>query len=239
VIEMPQLRVNTPKRLFLFGLMASAAAYAGYVASTWFTYAKRKAKDRDPLLDTYMPDFEVAERHTIQINAPSRLVFSTALQTNMEGSAIIRALFRSREFILGGNAPPPSPPKGLLNQLTSIGWGMLAEIPRQEIVMGAATQPWAANPVFRPIPPHEFKAFNEPNFVKIAWTLSVESTGPTTSQATTETRVQTTSPEARERFRIYWSFLSPGILLIRRALFRQIKREAELRFNNHTPRSTA
>ncbi len=224
---MTQLRVNTPKRLFLFGLIASATAYAAYVATTWFTYAKCKAKDRDPLLDTYMPDFEVAERHTIHINAPAHLAFSTALQTNLEGSAIIRALFRSREALLGGNAPPPSPPKGLLKQLTSIGWAMLAEIPGQEIVMGAATQPWEANPVFRPIPPHEFKAFHQPNFVKIAWTLSVEATGPTTSKAITETRAQTTSPKAREKFRIYWSFLSPGILLIRRALFRQIKKEAE------------
>ncbi len=229
---MPQLRVNTPKRLFLFGLIASAAVYVGYVGTTWLSYAKRKAKDRDPLLDTYMPDFEVAERHTIHIKAPALLAFSTALKTNMEGSAIIRALFRSREFILGGNAPPPSPPKGLLKQLTSIGWGMLAEIPGQEIVMGSATQPWEANPVFRPIPPREFEAFNEPNYVKIAWTLSVESTGPSTSKAITETRVQTTSPEARERFRIYWACLSPGILLIRRALFRQIKKEAELSFTH-------
>ncbi|MCX6613593.1 MAG: hypothetical protein NTW74_22440 [Acidobacteria bacterium] len=227
---MPQLRVNTPKRLFLAGLAASAAIYATYVGTTWLTYAKRKAKDHDPLLDTFMPNYEVAERHTININAPAHLVFSTALQTNLEGSAIIRALFRSREALLGGSAPPQSPPKGLFKQLTSLGWGMLAQIPGQEIVMGAATQPWEANPVFRPIPPHEFEAFSEPNYVKIAWTLSVESLSPTTSKAITETRVQTTSPEAREKFRIYWAFLSPGILLIRRALFRQIKKEAELNF---------
>ncbi len=225
---MPQLRVNTPKRLFLAGLAASAAIYATYVGTTWLTYAKRKSSDHDPLLDTFMPNFEVAERHTITINAPAHLVFATALKTNLEGSAIIRALFRSREALLGGSAPPQSPPEGLFKQLTSLGWGMLAQIPGQEIVMGAATQPWEANPVFRPIPPHEFEAFNEPNYVKIAWTLRVESTGPTTSIAITETRVQTTSPESREKFRIYWAFLSPGILLIRRALFRQIKKEAEL-----------
>lgn len=230
-MDMPQLRVKTPNNLILSGLIASAAAYACYVGVTWLFYSKRRVRERDPLLDTFMPDFEVAERHTIQINAPAQLAFATALHTNLEGSAIIRALFRSREAILGGHSPPPSPPKGFLDQLTSLGWGMLTEIPGQEIVMGAATQPWEANPVFRPIPPSEFQAFNEPGFVKIAWTICVESTGPTTSKAITETRVSTTSAEAREKFRIYWAFLSPGILLIRRALFRQIKKEGELNFS--------
>ena len=45
--------------------------------------------------------------------------------------------------------------------------GVLGEIPSRQIVMGAVTQPWVANPVFRPLPPDEFITFNDPNYVKI------------------------------------------------------------------------
>ena len=48
-------------------------------------------------------------------------------------------------------------------RLYAIGWGVLAEVPGREIVMGAVTQPWLADVVFRPIPPEEFASFHEPD----------------------------------------------------------------------------
>jgi hypothetical protein len=36
---------------------------------------------------------------------------------------------------------------------------------------------------------------------------------------------------ARAKFRRYWSFVSPGIILIRWMLLRPVKAEAERRFN--------
>jgi hypothetical protein len=41
------------------------------------------------------------------------------------------------------------------------------------------------------------------------------------------TRVTTTDPESRKRFRRYWATYSPGIVLIRREALRIIKNEAE------------
>ena len=69
--------------------------------------------------------------------------------------------------------------------------------------MGAVTQPWRADVVFRPLPPEEFAAFHEPDYVKIVWTLRADSLGTTGSIFRTETRVLTTDPTARSKFRRY------------------------------------
>jgi hypothetical protein len=45
----------------------------------------------------------------------------------------------------------------------------------------------------------------------------------------TETRVATTDASARVRFRRYWSFASPGIILIRWLSLPGVKRDAERR----------
>jgi hypothetical protein len=106
---------------------------------------------------------------------------------------------------------------------------VLAEEPGREIVMGAVTQPWLADVVFRALPPEEFAAFHDPNYVKIVWTLRADSVGPTESVFRTETRAVATDPVARAKFRRYWSFLSPGIILIRWALLAPLKADAERR----------
>ena len=95
--------------------------------------------------------------------------------------------------------------------------------------MGAVTQPWLANVVFRTLPPEEFVAFREPDYVKIAWTLRADPLTATESIFRTETRVVTTSPAARAKFRRYWAFASPGIILIRWASLGPLKAEAERR----------
>lgn len=105
--------------------------------------------------------------------------------------------------------------------------------------MGAVTQPWHADVVFRPLPPSEFAAFSEPDYVKIVWTLRADPIDPNGSMFRTETRAVATDSTARARFRRYWSFLSPGIILIRWASLRTLKREAERRARGGRTRSSA
>jgi hypothetical protein len=106
---------------------------------------------------------------------------------------------------------------------------VLAEVPGREIVMGAVTKPWDANPAFRTLPPDEFAAFSEPDYVKIVWTLRADPVGAARSIFRTETRVLATDLTARARFRWYWSFFSPGISLIRWASLGPLRKEAERR----------
>jgi hypothetical protein len=142
---------------------------------------------------------------------------------------IVRAIFKAREVLLGGEPHTTTGPRGWLEQTKSIGWGVLAEVPGREIVMGAVTQPWEANVVFRPLPPHEFITFDEPDHVKIVWTLRADPIGTDASIFRTETRVITTDAAARAKFRRYWSFLSPGIILIRWSSLKPLRTGAERR----------
>jgi len=111
----------------------------------------------------------------------------------------------------------------------SPGWGVLAEIPDREVVIGAVTQPWEANVVFRHVAPQKFSDFHEPGYVKIAWTLRADPAGDQHSVFRTETRAIATDLDARIRFRRYWSFLSPGIILIRRSMLNSLRGEARRR----------
>ena len=95
--------------------------------------------------------------------------------------------------------------------------------------MGAVTQPWEANVVFRALPPNEFVLFDEPDYVKIVWTLRADAIDPKASIFRTETRAVATDASARVKFRRYWSFLSPGIILIRWASLKPLRADAERR----------
>jgi hypothetical protein len=85
--------------------------------------------------------------------------------------------------------------------------------------------------VFRPLPADEFVAFNEPDYVKIVWTLRADGIGANAPIFRTETRAVATDAAARAEFRRYWSFLSPGIIVIRWVSLRPLKAGAERRIS--------
>jgi hypothetical protein len=208
----------------------ASASYATYVAATWLRYGRpRRARGEaaDALLDTFMRDYDVCERHQIAVAAPADVTFAAAGDMELESARIIRAIFRARALILRSKPDGTPRPKGLLNEMKSIGWGVLAEAPGREIIMGGVTKPWEANPVFRALPPDEFAAFGEPDHVKIAWTLRASPQPDGGSMFRTETRAVATDAAARKKFRRYWSLLSPGIILIRSAMLPALEAAAE------------
>jgi hypothetical protein len=230
------MRPSSPARIVVrsFGIAAAiaAATYGGLAAWSWLRFGRawrRTGDDGDPLLDRFMPDFDIVERHHIRVAAPAAVTLAAACELDLEQSALVRVIFRAREVLLGSRAPHRSLPRGLLPQVKALGWGVLAETQGQEIVMGAVTQPWQADVVFRALPPNEFAAFAEPGFVKIAWTLRADALDPHTSVFRTETRALATDPVSSARFRRYWSLVSPGIRLIRIAMLPLLKSEAERR----------
>ena len=210
---------------------AAVAAYAVYVATAWNGYGRPPAPapdEIDPLLDRFMPAYDIAERHHIGVTAPADITFAAACETNLMQSGIARAIFKAREVILGAKPDNATRPRGILKYTLSIGWGVLATTER-EVVVGAVTRPWEANVVFRSLPPDRFAAFDEPGYVKIAWTLRADPVGQTRSTFRTETRAVATDTTARIRFRRYWSLLSPGIIIIRWVALNPVKAEAERR----------
>jgi len=206
---------------------AMAGAYAAYVGAAWLRYGRSGRAPFDPLLDRFMPDYDIVERHSVRVAASADVTLSAACELDLERSPVIRAIFKGREMILGGDPDDATHPRGLVAFTKSIGWGVLAEDPGREIVMGAVAQPWKADVVFRPLPPETFAAFDEPDFVKIPWTLRADALSADTCAASTETRVVTTDPAARGKFRRYWGVFSPGIILIRHEGLKLVKADAE------------
>jgi hypothetical protein len=214
------------------GAAVAAGAYGTYAGLTWFRYGRPSPScpdERDELLDQFMPVYDVVERHHVQVDAPADVTFAASRDAQLFSSPLVRSIFRAREIILGATPDEQARPRKLLEEVLSLGWVVLAEIPGREIVLGAVTRPWDPNVTFRGVPPGEFPGFAEPAYVKIAWTLRADPTGAGGSIFRTETRAVATDAFARVRFRRYWSFLSPGIILIRRASLGAVKADAERR----------
>jgi hypothetical protein len=220
------------------GVGLAAASYAAYVGYAWLRYGEATAatrpEEQDALMDRFIPKYEIAERHQIRVDAPADITFEAATETNLQQSPIIRAIFKAREWIMRSHPAGRPDSASFIAQMRGIGWGVLAEVPGREIVMGAVTQPWMADVVFRPLPPEEFAMFDDPGYVKIVWTLRADPVGSTRSVFHTETRAVATDGMARAKFRRYWSLLSPGIILIRWASLRPLKADAERRAKGRT-----
>jgi hypothetical protein len=210
---------------------AALCAYAAYVACTWARYGRPRrpaAGDRDALLDQFIPDYDVVERHRVVVQGEPAAVLTAACAQPLMSLPVVRAIFRARELLLR-STPASGPPRGLLEETTALGWVVLRRVPGREVVVGAVTRPWEANVTFRGIAPEQFAAFDEAGYVKIVWTLRVSPAGPGRTIFRTETRAVATDDDARRRFRRYWAVLSPGIIGIRwlaaaslRAQFRRV-----------------
>jgi hypothetical protein len=218
------------KTVGVMGAGAGAVALlgVGYAGFTWYRYGKvSSGGPRNPLVDRFMPKYELREVHQTKVAAPADVTYGVAHDLDIRRSTIVRAIFTGRELLMGAEGATREHPPGFLAEVLSLGWRILAEEPGRELVVGAVTQPWQANVEFRGLEPEEFAAFNEPGYAKIVWTLATEPLGEKASVFRTETRVATTNPDARSRFRRYWSVFSPGILLIRYETLRLVRREAE------------
>jgi hypothetical protein len=219
----------------LVGVAAGSVALLGlgYAGMTWLRYGKSEAENTRPdlLLDRFMPRYEIREFHETRVAAPAEVAFATARELDMQGSAVVRAIFKGRELFMGADRANSRRPQPFLSEVMALGWRILHEEPGRKLVVGAVTRPWEANVTFRGLEPQEFAGFQEPGYTKIIWTLEAEPTGRGTAIFRTETRAVTTDGESRRRFRRYWAMVSPGVVLIRHEMLRQVRGEAAKRFS--------
>jgi hypothetical protein len=174
----------------------------------------------------FIPKPYVRDHHEIVIAAPADLVFFDATRIDLQSLPIVRAIFTTRGWFMGDTIDPPQKPLGLVADTMVLGWGLLAHTPCRSIVMGAAARPWTRNVTFRAVPPDEFAAFAEPDYVKIVWTLEADPIGPERTLFRTETRVEPTDAAARRKFFWYWMAFGIGIRVIRWSMLRELRRKA-------------
>jgi hypothetical protein len=230
------MKLRRPLALATRGLAVvaatAAASYAALAGITWYRFGHQSSPARDeidPLLDRFMPSYDVVERHHTRVAAPADVALAAAAALDVQRPLIVRAIFQARALALGSDPDDVQRPRALLPWVQTLGWNVLAEESGREIVVGAVTKPWEANPEFRGLSPGEFLAFDEPGYVKIAWTLRADPISATESVLRHETRAKATDPGSRERFRRYWSFAWPGIFALRPIILRQATRDATSR----------
>lgn len=116
----------------------------------------------------------------------------------------------------------------LRQQLEGTGFIVLAEVPDEEIVIGVAGRFW------RPdggrcldLLKEDFGDFRRPGFTKAAWNFKLRPRLDGGTVLSTETRVECFGRAALWKFGAYWSVIAPFSGLIRKAILKQIKAEAE------------
>ncbi len=180
-------------------------------------------------IDRFVPAPDVRERFETVARAPADVALEAARDLDLESIALVRAIFWLRARLTGSRAVRERGLHRLVPDAVAMGWGVLAERPGREIVMGGYTRPWEPDPAFHALAPDRFAAFAEPGVVKIVWTLEAEPLSPATSRIATETRAAATDDAARRRFRSYWRRAAPGILLVRWLALPAVRRAAERR----------
>ncbi|WP_088830969.1 hypothetical protein [Paenibacillus tyrfis] len=116
-----------------------------------------------------------------------------------------------------------------IKRVIRYGFMLLEEAEGQELLVGVAGPFWRPirNAPIRLDSARAFIDWDSPRHAKAVMNFQVREQSNGTMTVFTETRIQTEDRAARLKFGLYWLLISPGSALIRRALLRAIKTNAE------------
>ncbi len=175
------------------------------------------------LIDDFLPDYDVCERHQIKVHAPLQEVYAAVRQLDLSEAKLSMLLFRLRG--LRACLRPSS--QFNLDHFLQMGFILLGEKPEEELVLGLVGQFWKPSGELRRLNPENFRSFNERGYAKAVWNFSLSVRPDQTVLLETETRVKCLDETSRRRFRFYWMMIGGFSGLIRRDVLRAIKRNAE------------
>jgi hypothetical protein len=186
------------------------------------------------LLDAWMPTYDVAARYAVHISAAQTQVYATLLATDFGRPWLVRVLMGVRLLpaLLRSPGPtwrrlvrPSHLPRASLSNIAHSGFVLLEERPPQEIVVGITGRFWTLTSGVVPIPPERFREVLPAGLAQAAWSFEVTADAAGAALVT-ETRIRTADAASRRHFQRYWRLVAPGSGLIRRAILRQVRREA-------------
>ncbi|MGI5487724.1 hypothetical protein [Microtetraspora malaysiensis] len=169
------------------------------------------------LVDRYMPHPEHAERHSIVIHAPRERVWAALNDLKPTDIRAARPLFAARDLVSRLLHRHPQSDLPTLN--------VLDEVPGSEIVHGVVGQWWRLGAADN-APVSDFVSFDRPGYGKAVFGFHLSDLGPDRVLLTTETRVITTSPDARRAMARYWVVIRLGSGFVRRVMLAALRRRA-------------
>jgi hypothetical protein len=180
------------------------------------------------MLDRFIPRWDVADHHSIDVDAPAERVEAALRGLKLTDSPVFIVLMgmRSIPYVLSGKARGTSPTDPVLTSALKAGFVQLADEPGRSLVYGAIGRFWKPVSELIRFEPAEFVSFSEPGVAKAAIEFTFEEHDGRTI-FTTETRIIGTDESASRLFRRYWMLIGWGSAAIRRSWLKTVKKKAE------------
>jgi hypothetical protein len=175
-------------------------------------------------IDEFLPIHDVSASYEIRIHAPPAIVYHCLLRSDFNDLWLVHLLMTIRT---GKRQPQNRVLRDLTKRLQGTGFVILDDVPSEELVIGVAGKFW------RPdggrcldLTASDLVGFARAGYAKAAWNfrLRVESECTVLS---TETRIKCFGRASLWKFRTYWILVAPFSGLIRKAILKQVKVEAE------------
>ena len=192
------------------------------------------------LLDALMPHFDVVERHTTVVRASPTAVHAAIRDADLAGGPLTWSLLALRALPAALLMVIRSPRRALavwrgpgrrirLADFERAGFRVVAERVPDEIVIGVLGRFWTLRGRLRAdVSDVDFRRGPQRGSALAGWNFTAFPRADGGTDLATETRVWC-APDARWKFRTYWLCVRPGSGLIRRAMLRSIRRQAERR----------
>lgn len=187
------------------------------------------------LLDEFLPRYDVSERHAIEVRATVAEAYEALFTVDFAESGLLRVLLAVRRLpaLLMRRRDvrvSPSRVRMTLASLEPAGFIRLATVPQSEVVVGIEGRFWALDGGRCSPDRADFTERGPlPGTARGVWNFSFTSLGDARTRVATETRVLCADASTRRRFLPYWLLIRAGSGLIRRAMLRLLRDEAERR----------
>jgi hypothetical protein len=178
-----------------------------------------------PRIDEFLPIHDVSASYAIGINASPSVVYQCLLRSDFNKLWVVRLLMTIRT---GKPQPRNRVLRDLPQRLQGTGFVILYDVPGEELVVGVAGKFW------RPdggrcleLTVGNFGEFARSGYAKAAWNFSFRIESGQCTVLSTETRIKCFGRSALWKFRLYWTLIASFSGLIRKAILKRVKIDAE------------
>ena len=181
------------------------------------------------MLDDLLPTPRLVGIEHVEVAASPAQVWQRVRHGDLAPTPLIRALFALRGLPARLRGKPVETAIRLDDMRSSParpGFQLLAEAAPREMAVGAIGKVWRPDIPFVHVETcDEFRSFDRPDYVKVAWSIRVLPWGERDSRVEFELRVDATDDEAWRKFRRYFRVIGPASVFIRRSFLAALARE--------------
>ncbi len=199
------------------------------ISVTLFAGEWRINPTAEPLLDHYLPKYDVSEHHAIYVEAPPERAFEAVLEARLGSSFIVSSLLKLRalpSIFSRKRCDRLDGSTATIRDTIGHGFFLVDEQPGREIVLGTIGAFWKLNGGKQSAATSEQLMQPPPGTAAAIWNFRVARRGQGAT-VHTETRVLCSDAAARKSFLRYWAVVGPFSALTRRKMLEQMKYEAE------------